>query len=80
MDVSGDVITGTHWGVVISNVNARISLPTILAALTVNVKLPASVNVPVSAPSELSVSPGGNVPSICSQVTGLVLDALKVKL
>ena len=49
-----------------------------LAAVTVNVNVPAVVGVPESAPAELNVSPAGNAPELTVNVIGVVPVAVNV--
>ena len=50
------------------------------AAVIVPGKVPATLGVPDITPAELNVSPVGRVPEVTAKVTGVVPDALQVKL
>src|SRR5688572_27587 len=55
-----------------------VALPCGLLAVTTPVKVPAVVGVPVNAPPELSVSPGGSAPEVTLKVGAGAPLAVKV--
>ena len=52
--------------------NALVSLPALLTALTVKLDVPAAVGVPVMTPSAESVNPAGRLPLCKDHVMGAV--------
>ena len=63
------VNTGTE--VVVSVIDAEVTLPAVLLACTVNVEVPAVVGFPDSTPLEFNVNPAGNVPEALNDGAGL---------
>jgi hypothetical protein len=65
------VTTGAVTTAKTTTENGLSSVPAELVALTVNVDVPAVVDVPESTPAGDSVRPGGNVPLTTDQVIGV---------
>jgi hypothetical protein len=69
---SGSDVVVITVGNTISIENCFVSFPALLEALTVNVKFPPAVGVPVIAPFEARVKPVGRLPLIVVQVIGCI--------